>query len=74
MTSKQRQTNFPLMSAEELRAAREEMGLTQQEFANKCELSLNAIKQYELGLRSIPGPVRLLTKNFLQNHRKKTAN
>jgi transcriptional regulator with XRE-family HTH domain len=73
MTSKPRQTNFPIMEAEELRAARQEMGLTQQEAANKYELSLRGYKQYELGERPIPGPVRLLTKYFLQEYRKVTA-
>jgi transcriptional regulator with XRE-family HTH domain len=72
MTSKPRQTNFPIMKAEELRAARQEFGLTQQEAANKYELSLRGYKQYELDERPIPGPVRLLTKYFLQEIRKKT--
>jgi transcriptional regulator with XRE-family HTH domain len=53
------------MTGAEFRAARKRMGLTQAAAAKKYELSLNAIKQYELGLRPIPGPVRLLTLQFL---------
>lgn len=66
-----RKKNFPVMSAAELRAAREEMALTQQEAADKYEISLEGFKKYELGLRPIPGPIRLLTKLFLDQSRKK---
>lgn len=69
-TNTRRQTHFPTMQPAELRAAREEMGLTQQEAADRYELSLPGYKKYELGLRPIPGPVRLLTAFFLQKHRK----
>ena len=58
------------MSPEELRAAREEMGLTQSEAAEKYELSLRGYKHYELGQRAIPGPVKVLTKILLDQHRK----
>jgi transcriptional regulator with XRE-family HTH domain len=61
----------PAMTAAELRAAREEMGLTQQEAANRYELSLSGYKKYELGVTAIPGPVRVLTKRLLSEHRKK---
>jgi transcriptional regulator with XRE-family HTH domain len=56
---------YPRMTADEFRAAPKRMGLTQVQAAKKYELSLNAIKQYELDLRPIPGPVRLLTLEFL---------
>jgi transcriptional regulator with XRE-family HTH domain len=65
-----RKKNFLVMSSIELRAAREEMGLTQQEAADKYELSLEGYKKYELGLRPIPGPVKLLTQIFLERQRK----
>ena len=65
-----RQTNFPVMQPNELRTAREELGLTQSEAAQKYEISLQGYKKYELGERPIPGPVRLLTKFFLEQHRK----
>jgi DNA-binding transcriptional regulator YiaG len=70
-TKAPRQTNYPIMSPEELRVARQEMELTQPEAANKYELSLRGYKQYELGERAIPGPVKLLTQYFLRDHRKK---
>jgi len=62
--------NSSTMSSEELRAAREEMGLTQQEAADRYRLSLIGYKQYELGKRPIPGPIALLTDYFLRDHRK----
>ena len=65
-----RKKNFPVMSATELRAAREEIGLTQQEAADEYEISLEGYKKYELGLRPIPGPVKLLTYIFLERRRK----
>jgi transcriptional regulator with XRE-family HTH domain len=65
-----RQKNFPVMKPEELRAAREEMGLTQQEAADKYEISHRGYKNYELGLRPIPGPVKILTALLLEKHRK----
>jgi transcriptional regulator with XRE-family HTH domain len=61
---------FPPVSSEVLRAAREEMGLTQQEAADKYRISLIGYKQYELGKRPIPGPIALLTEYFLKDHRR----
>lgn len=66
-----RKKDFVVMTSKELRAAREQMGLTQQQAADKYELSLEGFKKYELGLRPIPGPVKLLTKFFLNNQQKK---
>jgi DNA-binding XRE family transcriptional regulator len=66
-----RQKNYPVMSSDELRAAREELGWTQQEAAERYEISLDGYKKYELGLRPIPGPVKLLTGFFLEQRRKK---
>lgn len=66
-----RQSNFPIMPPETLRAAREEMGLSQQAAADKYEISLRGYKNYELGQKPIPGPVKLLTERFLLEHRKK---
>lgn len=59
------------MSAEELRAARLEIGLTQPEAAKKYDISLRAYKNYELGERDVPGPIRLLTEYYLKEFRKK---
>jgi transcriptional regulator with XRE-family HTH domain len=59
------------MQPEELRAARHEMGLTQQEAAEKYELSLRGYKNYELGEKPIPGPIKILTRYYLQEHRRK---
>jgi transcriptional regulator with XRE-family HTH domain len=64
-----RQKNFLIMSGVELRAAREEMGMTQREMAEKYEISVDGYKQYELGRRPIPGPVKMLTKMLLRDHR-----
>ena len=71
---KPRQINYPIMSPDELVTARKEMGLTQPEAAAKYELSLRGYKNYEYGERTIPGPVRLLTKFFLMDHRKHIGN
>jgi transcriptional regulator with XRE-family HTH domain len=60
-----------VMQPEELRAARHEMGLTQQEAADKYELSLRGYKNYELGEKPIPGPIKILTRYYLQEHRRK---
>jgi transcriptional regulator with XRE-family HTH domain len=62
------------MKPEDLKAARQEMGLTQEEAARKYELSLSGYKKYELGISAIPGPVKVLTNHFLREHRKKTEN
>jgi transcriptional regulator with XRE-family HTH domain len=68
--AKPRQINYSTMTPDQLRAAREELGLTQNEAAKKYELSLRGYKNYELGERPIPGPVKLLTQYFLIDHRK----
>jgi transcriptional regulator with XRE-family HTH domain len=68
--TKPRQTNYSTMTADQLRAAREELGLTQSEAASKYEISLRGYKNYELGERPIPGPIKLLTQYFLMEHRK----
>jgi DNA-binding transcriptional regulator YiaG len=68
-----RQKNFPIMPPEELRTAREELALTQQEAADLYEISLRGYKNYELGQKPIPGPVKKLTKYLLAEHRKKLA-
>jgi transcriptional regulator with XRE-family HTH domain len=62
------------MQPEELRAAREEMGLTQPEAADRYGLSLSGYKKYELGRTPIPGPVRILTQYLLTEHRKIAKN
>jgi transcriptional regulator with XRE-family HTH domain len=71
MAHSPRQTKFQAMTPEELRAAREEMGFTQDEAARLYELSLSGYKKYELGISAIPGPVKVLTKRLLQEYRKK---
>ena len=63
-------SKFPIMQSEELRASRKEMGLTQQEAADRYEISLAGYKQYELGRRPIPGPVRIVTRLLLRDYRK----
>jgi DNA-binding transcriptional regulator YiaG len=60
---------YTAMRPHELRAAREEMGLTQMEAARKYEIKLRTYKNYELGGTGIPGPVKLLTAFFVREHR-----
>ena len=60
---------FNIMKPEQLRAAREEMGLTQVEAAKKYNVKLRTYKNYELGNTAIPGPVKLLTVYFLKEYR-----
>ena len=72
-TKAPRQKNFPIMPPEALRSAREELGLTQQEAADLYEISLRGYKNYELGEKPIPGPVKKLTAYLLMDHRKKIA-
>ena len=57
------------MTPEELRAARKEMGLTQEEAARKYGAGLRSYKNWELGERAIPGPVVVLTKYLLNEFR-----
>jgi DNA-binding transcriptional regulator YiaG len=71
-TKSPRQKTYAIMTPEELRSAREEMGMTQPEAAAKYELSLRGYKHYELGQRAIPGPVKVLTKFLLDQYRRKT--
>ena len=62
--------SYIAMKPDELRAAREEMGLTQMEAARKYEIKLRTYKNYELGETAIPGPVKLLTALFIRDYRK----
>ena len=61
---------LPTMTPEELRAARAEMGLTQEEAANKYGAGLRSYKNWELGERTIPGPVVVLTRYLVDEFRK----
>ena len=62
--------SYIVMKPGELRAAREEMELTQMEAARKYEIKLRTYKNYELGETAIPGPVKLLTESFIREHRR----
>jgi DNA-binding transcriptional regulator YiaG len=59
------------MTADDLRAARAEMGLTQVDAANLYNISLSGYKKWELGERKIEGPAVPLTKYLLASYRKK---
>lgn len=59
------------MTKEELRDARKEMEMTQEDAADKYQVSIRSYKAYELGEAKIPGPVKLLTKYLLKEFRKK---
>ena len=63
---------FAPMTAAELRAARQEMQLTQPAAAERYQLPLRTYKAYELGEFQIPGPVKVLTQYFLEEFRKKS--
>ena len=60
------------MTPEELKAAREQLGLTQVEFAKAFDVSLRAVTGWEQGVRNgrehaIPAPVALLVKTALRH-------
>jgi DNA-binding transcriptional regulator YiaG len=60
------------MTPEELKAARENLGLTQPEFAKAFEVSVRAVGGWEQGVRNghdhtIPAPVALLVKLALRH-------
>jgi DNA-binding transcriptional regulator YiaG len=60
------------MTPEELKAAREKLGLSQSEFAKAFQVSLRAVGGWEQGTRNgrehaIPEPVALLVKFALKH-------
>lgn len=61
---------LPTMTPEELRAIREELGLQQNEAPPLFGVALNTYKRWERGERSIPGPVVILAKKYIEEHRK----
>jgi transcriptional regulator with XRE-family HTH domain len=60
---------YPVMTGGELRAIRQELGLTQFDAAKKFEVQFRTYKNYELGATPIPGPVRLLAGYFIRDNR-----
>jgi DNA-binding transcriptional regulator YiaG len=60
---------LPTMTPEELRSIREELGLKQYEAPKLFGVALNTYKRWERGERSIPGPVVILAKKYLDEHR-----
>lgn len=61
------------MTGEELRAVREELGWTQSALASALGTSVRAVKYYEAGQRSVPGPVEKLVTITLDLARKLNA-
>jgi DNA-binding transcriptional regulator YiaG len=60
------------MTPEELKSAREQLGLTQEEFAAAFEVSLRAVGGWEQGVRNgrlheIPAPVAKLVEMALRH-------
>jgi transcriptional regulator with XRE-family HTH domain len=50
------------MTAEELKALRARIGLTQEELAQKLGVARNTITRWEMGIRGIPEPVARLAQ------------
>jgi transcriptional regulator with XRE-family HTH domain len=50
------------MTAEELKALRIRLGMTQEELAQKIGVARNTITRWEIGLRHIPEPVARLVQ------------
>jgi DNA-binding transcriptional regulator YiaG len=63
-------TKLPSMTPEELRAIREELGLKQYEAPPLFGVALTSYKRWELGERKIPGPVVILARKYIAEHRK----
>lgn len=61
------------MTGAELKAARQELGWTQSALALALGTSLRAVKYYEAGQRSVPGPVEKLVTITLDLARKLNA-
>jgi DNA-binding transcriptional regulator YiaG len=61
---------LPTMTAEELRAIREELGLKQYEAPKLFGVALLTYKRWELGDRKIPGPAVILARKYRDEHRK----
>ena len=63
-----RQTQYEAMLPDELRSIRKQLGWTQDEGARRLEISVRGYKQYELGERPIPGPVKILMRKYLREN------
>jgi DNA-binding transcriptional regulator YiaG len=59
-----RQTRYEVMQPDELRSIRKRLKWTQDEGARHLEISVRGYKQYELGERPIPGPVKILMREY----------
>ena len=60
------------MNPDELRAARDRLGLTQAELARRLQLGAGGgrtVRRWELGERAIPGPVSVAIGYMLRAHR-----
>jgi DNA-binding transcriptional regulator YiaG len=66
-------SKLPTMPPEELRAIRTEMGDTQAQAAERYGVDLRSYKRWELGERSIPGPVVVLSGLLLKEFRRKPS-
>lgn len=67
-----RKTILPRITAAELRAARIEMGLTQEEAAREYNTALRNYKAWELGEIRVPTTIKPHTALLLAKFRKKS--
>ncbi len=65
-------SDLPTMTPAELRAFREELGITQADAAKLLGVATHTYKRWEMGIRSIPGPAVILTGIRLEQHRRKS--
>jgi DNA-binding transcriptional regulator YiaG len=66
--------DLPTMTKDELRAAREEMGLSQEQAARALGVSLSGYKKWELGIANISGTAVILTNRILKEFRVERKN
>ena len=61
------------MTKEELRQARERLGLTQAQLAQQLGVTLNAVQKWEMGERPIRKVVALAVQLLLERSKRKNA-
>ena len=61
------------MTPEEMKSAREKLGLSQPQFATKIGMSSSAVKAWEQGRNPVPLSVKLLTNHLLREHERKQS-
>lgn len=59
---------LPTMTAEEIRAARDILGWTQVEAAEKLGVTVSALRKWEQKSRKITGTAVILIKFYLRDH------